>query len=76
VLRELEICPSPADAIRGADVVVIGTEWPEYKVLDWHALCEAVGQPLVVDGRRLLDPEAMRAIGWRYEAVGSRSLTS
>jgi UDPglucose 6-dehydrogenase len=76
VLPALDICPSAADAIRGADAIVIGTEWPEYRALDWAALCREAREPLVIDGRRLLNADAMRAIGWRYEAVGSRSLTS
>jgi UDPglucose 6-dehydrogenase len=76
VLPALDLCATPADAIRGADAVVIGTEWPEYRELDWAALRDAVGQPLIVDGRRLLDGNAMRTLGWRYEAVGSRALTS
>jgi UDPglucose 6-dehydrogenase len=76
VLPTLDLCATAADAIRGADAVVIGTEWPEYRDLDWAALRDAAGQPLIVDGRRLLDGDALRALGWRYEAVGSRALTS
>ena len=73
-LPALEVCGTPEDTIRGADAIVIGTEWPEYRVLDWAALRDLARQPLVVDGRRLLDPQAMRALGFRYERVGTRGI--
>ena len=40
--------------------------------LSWAVLRDAAAQPLIVDGRRLLDPGAMRTLGFRYEAVGSK----
>ncbi len=58
-------------AIEGADAVVIATEWPEYGALDWAALRSRVRGPWVFDGRRLLDAPALRALGYRYQAVGS-----
>lgn len=73
-LPDLVIAASPAEAVRGADAVVIGTEWPAYRDLDWAALRDTMASPLVVDGRRLLDPEAMDALGYRYEAIGSPGL--
>ena len=45
-----------------------------YRTLDWAALRDAAGRALIVDGRRLLDPVAMGALGYRYEAVGTRGL--
>jgi UDPglucose 6-dehydrogenase len=73
VLPELAVVASPAEALTGADAAVIATEWPEFRDLDWDALRDRLRQPLLVDGRRLLDGAAMEALGYRYEAVG-RSL--
>jgi UDPglucose 6-dehydrogenase len=64
---------TPADAIRGADAVVIATEWPSFLDLDWATLKSTMGAPLVIDGRRLLDAEHMRILGYRYVAVGTAS---
>lgn len=58
-------------ALTGADVAVIATEWPEFKALDWAGARPLMATPLVIDGRRLLDPVAMRDLGFRYERVGS-----
>jgi UDPglucose 6-dehydrogenase len=73
-LRELpglRLADDPMGALDGADVAVIGTEWPLYRDIDWAAAAERMHQPAIVDGRRLLDGATMRALGYRYETVGS-----
>jgi UDPglucose 6-dehydrogenase len=74
VLPDLSVSATPEEAVLGADAIVIATEWPEYVNLDWAALRVAAASPLLIDGRRLLDPDAMAALGYRYEAVGTRRL--
>jgi UDPglucose 6-dehydrogenase len=71
VLPRLEIAQTASDALDGAEAAVIGTEWPEFAALDWAALRDRMARPVVLDGRRLLDPVRMREVGFRYEAVGS-----
>ena len=70
-LPTLVIAESAVEALTGAEVAVIATEWPEFKELDWAAVRARMATPLVIDGRRLLDPAAMRDLGYRYERVGS-----
>jgi UDPglucose 6-dehydrogenase len=70
-LPGLAICDSALDAVAGADAVIVATEWPEFADLDWRRVRAAVATPLLFDGRRLLDPAAMRGLGFRYERVGS-----
>ncbi len=67
----LRVSESAAAAVAGADLVAITTEWPEFRDLDWAALLRSMRKPIVVDGRRLLDPAAMRAVGADYERIGS-----
>jgi UDPglucose 6-dehydrogenase len=69
-LHGVEQVAAVADAVVGADAVVLVTEWPELAELDWTALRSTVARPLLVDGRNFLDPAAMRAAGWEYEGVG------
>jgi UDPglucose 6-dehydrogenase len=69
-LHGVEQVAAVADAVAGADAVVLVTEWPELAELDWTALRSTVARPLLVDGRNFLDPAAMRAAGWEYEGVG------
>jgi UDPglucose 6-dehydrogenase len=71
VIPDLTTAPTVEDAIDGADAVVIATEWPLYRDLDWAGLRLRLAGPLVVDGRRLLDAGLMRNLGYRYETVGS-----
>jgi UDPglucose 6-dehydrogenase len=70
-LPALVIHPTALDALRDAETAVIATEWPEFRELDWAAARTLMATPLVVDGRRLLDPGAMRALGFEYERVGT-----
>jgi UDPglucose 6-dehydrogenase len=69
----LTLADSADDAIEGADAVVIATDWPEYRELDWRRLAGRLHGDLVFDGRRHLDPELVREAGLRYEAVGTAS---
>ena len=49
---------------------VVVTEWPELRELDWAAAGERMKGKVVIDGRNLLDPDAMRAHGFVYEGIG------
>jgi len=66
----IEIVDSVLDAIRGADAAVIVTEWPELRGLASDEVRRAMANPLIVDGRNLLDPEETRRAGFAYEGIG------
>ena len=67
----MELASRVDEAVRGAQAVVIQTEWEEYRGLDWETLASIMeGPAIVVDARRLLDPLALRAAGLRYYGVG------
>jgi UDPglucose 6-dehydrogenase len=68
----VHLADSAMDAVAGADAVVLVTEWPEFRELDWGAVRDAMRGDLVVDGRNALDPEAVRATGLTYDGVGRR----
>ena len=61
---------SAMEAVRGADVLLIATEWEEFAMLDLEAVRDAMTGDTVVDSRNLLDPVAVRAAGLRYAGVG------
>ncbi|MFB7671856.1 UDP-glucose dehydrogenase family protein [Kitasatospora purpeofusca] len=69
---DLAYAASAAAAARGAEVVLLLTEWREFVELDPAALGEEVAVRAVVDGRNVLDPEAWRAAGWTYRSLGRR----
>jgi UDPglucose 6-dehydrogenase len=73
MLASVELRDSAADALDGADAVVLVTEWPEFADLDWAELAGRMANPLLVDGRNFLDPGALRAAGFTYEGIGRPS---
>ena len=64
------IVPTVADAVRDADAAVIVTEWNELLDLASAEVRDAMRTPLIVDGRNLLDADAVRAAGFDYEGIG------
>ena len=56
--------------LRGADAVVLVTEWPEFRALDPVWAASLVRNRVVVDGRNSFDPVAWRAAGWAYYGLG------
>ena len=71
ILGDARICDSALAALDGAEAVVLVTEWPEFRELDWEGGVKArMRTPLVVDGRNFLDREALRDAGFTYEGVG------
>ncbi len=61
---------SSYEAARGADALLILTEWEEFANLDLDHLREELKYPIVIDGRNLYDPEVMAAKGFTYYSVG------
>ncbi len=74
LLPNVEMARSALDALEGADAAVLVTEWPEFAELDWSEVAKRMANPLIVDGRNFLDPDAVRAAGITYEAIGRPSL--
>jgi UDPglucose 6-dehydrogenase len=69
-LHGVEQVATVDEAVRGADAVVLVTEWPELADVDWTAVAARMRTPLFVDGRNMLDPETMRAAGFTYDGIG------
>jgi UDPglucose 6-dehydrogenase len=59
-------CPTPYDAARDAEAVLILTDWPEFESLDWARLAGLVRQRIVVDGRGLAGTRRATAYGFTY----------
>jgi UDPglucose 6-dehydrogenase len=69
-LDGLEQAATAADAVAGADAVVVATEWPEFAELDLGVLAASMAGSVVVDARNLLDRAAARSVGLDYRGVG------
>ncbi|MCM3920889.1 UDP-glucose/GDP-mannose dehydrogenase family protein [Frankia sp. AiPs1] len=71
-VRHPNLCfaDSVVGAVAGAEVVLVLTEWHEFRALDPAVLLPHVARPVVIDGRGALDPHRWRAAGWTYRALG------
>ncbi len=66
----LQLVDGPLAAAQAAHALLIVTEWREFRSPDFDALRQALAEPLVIDGRNLYDPAAMRALGFDYCGIG------
>ena len=60
----------PLECARGADLLLILTDWPQVKNLDLDQLKSVMKCPVIVDGRNMFDPAAVRAKGFTYHSIG------
>jgi UDPglucose 6-dehydrogenase len=67
---EITFAGSAYEAARGADALLILTEWEEFANLDLTRLNQELKYPIVIDGRNLYDPDTMAAHGFTYYSVG------
>jgi UDPglucose 6-dehydrogenase len=66
----LEVVTDPYEACADADVLVVLTEWDEFRWLDFTRVAGLMAARSIVDARNLLDPAAMRHLGFAYVGVG------
>lgn len=57
-------------AVKGADAMVICTEWKDFRAVDFDWLKQQLATPVIVDGRNLFDPQRVKEAGLLYYAVG------
>ena len=70
LLKNVTFAKTAYEAATGADVLVVITEWHEFRGLDPRRLKEAMRQPRIVDLRNIFDPDEMRSLGFTYESIG------
>jgi UDPglucose 6-dehydrogenase len=67
---DMKFAATALEAAVDADVVLLATEWQEYRDLDPDELATVVAHKRILDGRNVLDPARWRAAGWTYRALG------
>jgi UDPglucose 6-dehydrogenase len=70
IFPQLQYCREPYEVARGADALLVLTEWEEFRQLDWESIHSLMARPLVIDGRNLLEPVAMMERGFEYFSLG------
>ncbi len=69
-LNSIQYCEDAYTLARGADALLIVTEWDEFRRLDLQRIKTLMRRPVVIDGRNIYDPKAMRELGFVYRGVG------
>jgi UDPglucose 6-dehydrogenase len=70
MLPEIVPCADAYEACEGADVLVVMTEWNQYRMLDLDRVKDLLTQPRIVDLRNVYEPASARAAGFTYVSVG------
>jgi UDPglucose 6-dehydrogenase len=72
VFPQLYYAADVYDCARGADVLVLATEWNEFRALDFAKLARLMKSRTVVDLRNVYEPRELRTAGWNYTGVGRK----
>jgi UDPglucose 6-dehydrogenase len=74
LLNGVSVVDDPYRCVEGADLVVLATEWPAYRALDWARIRTLMAGTGIVDGRNFLDGPTLAALGFDYLSVGRPAL--
>ena len=69
-LESVQVSATALEAVTGADVLAVMTEWDQFRWVDLGEVAEAMSGATVIDGRNLLNPTDVRAAGLRYDGIG------
>jgi UDPglucose 6-dehydrogenase len=64
------VCIEVEEVLLDADAVILCTEWPVFKTIDWADMKRLMHQPNMFDGRNMLDAQEMNAMGYYYQGIG------
>lgn len=76
ILSQVEFCRDAYTAAKGCDCLLILTEWNEFKSLKFSKIQRAMRQPIIFDGRNILENEKMERLGFEYFGIGRGSCKS
>lgn len=74
--KSFSFCRQPAEVAQDSDAIIIITEWPEFKSLDYAALALQMKHRVLIDTKNLLDANQLRNLGFTYFDVGRGSAPS
>jgi UDPglucose 6-dehydrogenase len=70
ILPDVDFLPDPYAVAKGADALIVVTEWNEFRNLDLVRVKRLMGRPVFIDGRNIYDPADMRELGFVYRGIG------
>ncbi|MBN1353511.1 MAG: UDP-glucose/GDP-mannose dehydrogenase family protein [Candidatus Omnitrophica bacterium] len=70
--KDVTYCDTAYLAAKGSDALLVMTEWDEFKKLDFKKIKKLLTQPVIIDGRNIYEPAAMKKLGFIYTGIGRR----
>ena len=72
VLKDVIYCKNSYEAAKDAHILLVITEWNEFRQLDLKKIKNLMHTPIILDGRNIYDPEKVKKLGFKYLGVGRR----
>lgn len=70
IFNRVTFCDDVYSVAKGSDIIIVVTEWNEFKEIDLDKIKELMKQPFIIDGRNIYDAEKLKAMGFIYQGVG------
>jgi UDPglucose 6-dehydrogenase len=70
--KKILFAADPYEALKGADAMVLMTEWSEFHLPDFRKMAELMKAKVIFDGRNIYNPEEIRKMGFKYFGIGRR----
>jgi UDPglucose 6-dehydrogenase len=70
LLNSVKLSTDPYETVMGADAMVIATEWDSIKSMDYSKVLQLLNHPIIIDGRNVFEPAAIRQLGFQYVSIG------
>ncbi|MHB9021285.1 MAG: UDP-glucose dehydrogenase family protein [Halothiobacillus sp.] len=68
--EDLLLCGTRDSALKGADALIVCTEWKAFRAPDFELMAATLKQKLIFDGRNVYDPQRLAELGWQYYGIG------
>jgi UDPglucose 6-dehydrogenase len=70
-MPEVVYCKDPYETVKGADAMIVCTEWEEFRILDFERIKNLMRRRFILDGRNIYDKEKMLGLGFEYIGIGT-----
>ena len=70
ILKRVTFCRDSYDVAKNADILILMTEWDEFRQIDLKKIRKEMKTPMLLDGRNIYDPDTVRSLGFAYKGVG------
>ena len=70
ILKGIHFCKNSYEALKGSSALILVTEWPEFKKINFKKVADLMKEKIVVDGRNFLNAERLKKLGFVYRGIG------